>query len=831
MSAAEFRSAFPQHAERVWIGPEYWANPLQDWRLAGGRLECARSGANRNVNLLTHQLGSGSGAFTIAVRLGHLEWGATLDPGWAGFRVGIQSPIDDYRSAALRGRGLNAGITTTGEPFIGDEQAAAALQRRQRRGPVDDLRLELSAMPQGNIYSLRLAVQDPKTGRTLREAVLDKVAAAQLAGNVALVCDHTPELRPSSQNSYQPAGHRRGGNVRFWFTDWRLSGEKVEEHADRTFGPILWSQYTLSKGVLKLTAQMPPLGVTDNQTVRLQLRENGVWKTIDEEPIHTLARTATFRLAPWDSTRDVPYRLVYSLVGAGGKAADHYWEGVFRRDPVDQETIVVAAFTGNQDTGFPNTPTVHGVRYHNPDVLFFSGDQIYESVAGYGIEREPIAIAALDYLRKWYLVGWSFGDLMRDRVTVHMPDDHDVYQGNIWGGGGRKISLAEHERGGYVMPAEWVNMVQRTQTSHLPDPYDARPIEQGIGVYYTELLYGRISFGIIEDRKFKSGPKGVVPPTGGRPDHVTDPQFDRDAFDPPGATILGERQIRFIRDWTSDWTGADFKVSLTQTIFANAATTHGANFMRLVADLDSNGWPRSARGRALRELRKGYVFMIGGDQHLPSIIHHGVEDWNDSGWSFCVPSIATGYPRLYEPAEPGRNRRPGMPEYTGEHLDGLGNKITVWAVANPKKQWREHPLEMLRDKASGYGIVRFHKPSGRITIECWPILSDPARPGEAQFEGWPKTIHLEDNFPKKAVAWLPEVRVTGMINPVIQVIDEDTGEAVYTLRVRGASWRPKVFTRTGTYTLRVGEPGRDFRTFRNLHPETEAASSVLEVSF
>ncbi len=826
--AAEFHSAFPTHTERTWIGPEYWANPLQDWRVANGRLECAVSGMNRNVNLLTHQLGGRAGGFEISVRLGALE-SSRLDPGWAGFRVGIRGAINDYRYAALRGRGLNAGVTTTGVLFIGDEQGRSALGRRGRI-PLRDVELRLTATPAGDVYRLRLAAHDPRSGRRFG-VVSAAIPAGQLIGNVALVCEWAPEKEPSNQNSYSPQANRRGGNVRFWFRDWRLAGEKVEAHPDHAWGPILWSMYTLSRGVLKLTAQMPPLGVADNQTVALQVKRDGEWKTIDTEPIHTLARTATFRIADWDASRDVPYRLAYSLIGPDGKAVEHYWEGTIRHDPVEKETLVVAAFTGNQDTGFPNAPILRNLRHHDPDVLFFSGDQIYESVAGYGIQRAPVETAALDYLRKWYLLGWSFGDLMRDRVTVCMPDDHDVYQGNIWGGGGRKITLAEHQRGGYVMPAEWVNMVQRTQTAHLPDPYDPRPVAQGITVYYTDLLYGRVSFGIIEDRKFKSGPKGLTPPTGGRPDHITDPNFDRDAFDPPGATILGERQIEFIRRWTQDWAGADFKVSLTQTIFANAATTHGPKFMRLVADMDSNGWPHSARDRALRELRKGYVFMIGGDQHLPSIIHHGVEEFNDSGWSFCVPSIAAGYPRLFEPEEPGRNRRPGMPPYTGERLDPFGNKITVWAVANPKKKWRAHPLERLMDKASGYGLVRFHKKTGKITIECWPLLVDVSKPDAKQFPGWPLTISIEDNFPKPGVAWLPRVEVRGLENPVIQVVRQDTGEHLYTLRIRGTEWQPRVFSKTGRYTLRVGEPGRDFRTFEDLKPARRDTAGVLRVEF
>ena len=73
--------------------------------------------------------------------------------------------------------------------------------------------------------------------------------------------------------------------------------------------------------------------------------------------------------------------------------------GTVRREPVDRDTITVAAFTGDQDTGFPNSHTVRNVARHDSDMLFFSGNQIYESVAGCGIEREPVEISALDYLR------------------------------------------------------------------------------------------------------------------------------------------------------------------------------------------------------------------------------------------------------------------------------------------------------------------------------------------------------------------------------------------------------------------------------------------------
>ena len=827
LCAAEFASAWPEQVERTWIGPEYWANPLQDWRIADGRLEALVPGGNRNVNLLTHELGAEPGGFAMSVRLGRIRpREGRLSPGWAGFRVGIRGAIDDYRYAVLRGRGLDAGVNTDGRLFIGRESADAPPAVES----FDDVELRLEARVEGAGCRLTLSARDAR-GRALGR-VEAAVEADRLIGNVALVVDSATSAE-RTQNAYSRQGVRRKGNLRFWFRDWKISGPKLRRRPERAFGPILWAQHTLSRGVLKMTAQMPPLGRGDEQAVELQIRENGAWKSLGDTQIDTLARTASFRIADWPVQNDVLYRLVYRLLRPDGSREPRYWTGTVRREPTAKETLVVAAFTGNKDTGFPNSDIVRNVGFDDPDVLFFSGDQIYEDVAGYGIQRLPVETAALDYLRKWYLLGWAFGDLMRDRVTVHMPDDHDVYQGNIWGAGGRRRPLSEHERGGYAMPPEWVNAVQRTQTAHLPDPYDPRPIEQGIGVYFTELNYGRVSFAIVEDRKFKSGPKGLVPPTGGRPDHVTDPDFDPRAYDAPGAKLLGARQLAFLRDWAADWHSAVFKVSLTQSIFANAATTHGANKMRLVADLDSNGWPQSARNRALAELRKGFAFMIGGDQHLPSIIHHGIDEFGDAGYSFCVPSIAAGYPRAYEPDAPARNRPPGAPAYAGERFDGLGNRMTIYAVANPEKRQRKTPLELLHDKASGYGLVRFNKKTRRITIECRRLLVDPSQPPqETQFAGWPRTIAQTDNYGRKAAGYLPEIRVQGMRGPVVQVIDEANGEIVYTLRIAGDRFRPKIFRRRGAYTVRVGEPetGR-FQQRSGLSADAAGKSTALTIRF
>ncbi len=513
--------------------------------------------------------------------------------------------------------------------------------------------------------------------------------------------------------------------------------------------------------VMKMTAQMAPVGDQGPQNVSLQVQQAGDWKSISDAKIDALSRTATFRMATWDATKDTPYRLVYG--------ADDY-TGTIRAEP-NGRPLVVAGYTGNTDSGFPNVEVAANTAAMNPDVLFFSGDQLYEGVGGYGIVRAPtdsadaatIERAALNYLRKWYLFGWAFGDVMRDRPTVCIPDDHDVYQGNIWGQGGiNSHGIAGHSKGGFAEHPTFVNAILRMQCSHLPDPYDPAPMNQGINVFYGPMLYGRVSFAIIEDRYFKSGPEDKVNTWKGRPDHVRDANYDTKKLDVPGLELLGKRQEEFLNDWATDWRDADFKCVLSATIFCNLANYHGGAQEFIFADLDSNGWPQSGRRRALDAMRRGYAFHYAGDQHLPSITHNGVDTWNDAGFAFCVPSIAAGYPRSWRPDKEGRpvqNRpAPGLAN-TGEYRDGFGNYVSVYGIGNPAEKNRQGRINTLHDKSSGYGIVRFDPATQHITMECYRLQIDPANlKPEDQFPGWPKTIHVSDNYSREPAAFLPTLK-------------------------------------------------------------------------
>jgi PhoD-like phosphatase. len=506
--AANFTSNWPQGGDQTWLGPEYWANRLQEWRLRKGRIECVVAGGDRNVALLTHDLSARAAAFEMRVKLGRLEEDAAeLKQGYAGFRAGMRGLFNDYRDSAIYGIGLDAGVSADGRLFLGGPEYVSGSALPNLSG----LELVLSAQPQGDVYTLVLSALD-KSGKELARVAREKIPADWLVGGVALVCSSGPVVKTPdpSQNVVTLSGiNRKGrenqGAARFWFTDWRITGDKVDVHTDRAWGPILFAMHTLSSNVLKLTAQLAPVN-TARQTVRLQIRNTpaGAWRNVAEAPIDPLARTATFRVAKWDDTRDTSYRVVYRT------DKEYTFEGTIGRDPKDKDKIVVGALSCLNDLGFPHKEITSNFQHFKPDLFLFVGDQIYERAGSYGIERLPVERAALDYLRKWYLFGWTFRDLLRNTPAVCMPDDHDVYHGNVWGAGGRHaegFGQAAQDSGGYVEPAAWVNMVQRTQTSHLPDPFDPAPVEQGIGVYYTDLRCGGVSFAILEDRKWKSSPK------------------------------------------------------------------------------------------------------------------------------------------------------------------------------------------------------------------------------------------------------------------------------------------------------------------------------------
>ncbi|WP_343701679.1 alkaline phosphatase D family protein [Chitinophaga sp.] len=801
----DYASGWEQLPDMSWTGAELWAQRLQDWNILDGSLVCNLRAPNRTVHLLTHQLSGRHLPFQTSAII-RFKPGLVQKKGhFAGFKIGVKGIIKDYRSAVITGKGLHCGIHTDGSIFFGQSVAQAIPQQELHSG----VRLALNAVPAGRDYSITLTAHSAGTGSPLTTLKAEHIPADSLSGNIALISHFDGE-------DAEDEGWVTG------FREWKASGDKLDYDASHTFGPIYFAQYTLHRNVLKLSAQLAPVNLSLNNKAILEVKRNGQWQAVAQAAIHPLARVAAFRVENWKENTTVPYRVKYEA---------YSYEGSIAAEPLNRDDVKALVFSCNGDFGFPDNDVVKHAAAHKADLILFLGDQFYERNGDFRTQTAPLNKAALDVLRKWVQFGWSYRELFRHIPSVCLPDDHDVFHGNLWGSSGKAADITgnksrSQDTGGYLMPPEWVNLIQLCQTSHMPDPYDPSPVLQGISVYYTHWQYAGISFGIIEDRKFKSAPRNVLPDEA----EVFNGYAQNTAFDitkwtePATISLLGERQMAFLDEWTQDWSNhTQFKVLLSATPFMCLQTLPEGSLNDQVTgsltipepgiyvagdkptrDMDTDGWPHHRRDEVVALLRKGFAFHLAGDQHIASLVQYGTAAHEDSGYVFTTPALGNVFPRRWwPPVDKDHQHLPGQPAYTGNFEDGFGNRITVHAVANPVKTGLEPAV--VYDRATGYGVATFHKKSREITVECWPRQADPHLQPKGQYTGWPRTIRQLDNYSRKALGHLPALHVNGLSNPVIQLVHEGTRQVEYTLRIRGQQFRPHVFEE-GSYTVIISGP-------------------------
>ena len=807
-SGTSFSSDWQNWPDMKWAGPEYWGNRLQDWRVEDGTLVCGVTAKNRNLHLLPLQNPKGFKSFTTSVFIEsrHINLDTNID-GCAGIRLGAKGPVSDYRSAAVFGKGLDVGLMPNGKLKIGTEVHDTGISALPKK-----FGLLIEALPKDNVNELTVTIIDALENVIFKSNPIG-VSDETLEGNFALLADFDTKKNDTIANEESLA-----------FSNWNIASETLLFNKTHFFGPICFAQYTLNKGKLKLTAQMAPIEAIEGHSVTLELKgESGKWMAVANDVVDKNGRSVTFEFKDYKEEGDVPYRIV-TKIPLSDTTKEYFYEGTISHEPHDKNEIKTAVFSCNFHFGFPDADVVESMAKLDPDIVLFLGDQFYEGTGGFGATFEgDFDKLCLDYLRKWYMFGWSYRDIFRHKPCAIIPDDHDVYHGNIWGENGKKadnsngFGASSQDSGGYKMPAKWVNMVQKTQTSHLPDAFDSTPVKQEIGVYYTHWNYAGISFAILEDRKFKSSPKNVLPKEAKvNNGWIMSDDFDIKKHKEINAELLGSRQEYFLEQWNLDWSNkAQMKVVLSQTNFATVATLpKGAKTGAVIpslpipkkgeyingdvptVDMDSNGWPAKKRDKAVEIIRKSFAFHIAGDQHLGSFIQYGLDDHADSGYAFAGPALNNIWPRRFWPNADSSKHSYENPAYTGNHIDGFGNKMTVNAVANPHQMNKEP--ELLHNRAVGFGMITFNKKERTIKTECWPRFLD-SNSIENQYPGWPVTISQEDNYGRKGTEWLPTFSWPEGLNPVIQVFDNNN-VLVYAIRPNNHIFRPKVFEK-GSYKI------------------------------
>lgn len=777
LTAGDFQSSFPEYT-RTWVGPDYWSNRLQDWRVNMGRLECLNGDANkpmRTTHWLSGEISHKTAPFTIEVRTGSLGYYRAADgTSWSGLLIGAGEGRLDYRSAALihhlpgKGGGLLAVFNDQGKAQfltndsedqtsrnpVGDLSTLRSADRTGSLGNHEDYLVRLSGSRVRNgKRDLELIVTDIHTGSAVSKATLANVDALSLQGGIAMV-------------SHGGESEQR----RFWFRDFKANGGAIALHPERQFGPILGAIYCLSGRTLKLNAHFPPLGFGDSPTAILEIKspydEN--WKEIGTAPIESPSYTALFRVENFEPRLSTKYRIRYSLNGE-----DVSFHGNISERPQVGDTLKIVALTCYQniaksaDAGwgegfygtpagrwtqenlwFPHNNLVARINEQEPDLIALLGDQIYEGGNPTGSDSKE-GNPHLDYLYKWYITLWDLGRLTRNFPTVALTDDHDMYQGDLWGDGGTASINGQNKDGGYIHEPEFIRMVERTQTAANPDAALGVSMRQSLTNYFTSFSLADVDIAIIEDRKFKSMPT-LIGPVEKNGSKIIDPNYKVAGADIPNGQLLGVEQEAFLKEWATNNRNRT-KIGLTQTTYASLHTDpDGAKWI----DLDSGGWPQSARNRALEILGKGNTLLLSGDTHLPSVVQHGVHKHRDSIWQFTVPAIANKYRRWWTPSAIGENRSSNSPGYTGDHYDGFGNRITVATVGNPtisntevfkenKRRGKGYASEhLLLDRAvtkDGYGLIIISPDRNTVTFECWPVATE-NNPQPTQHDDWPVVL-------------------------------------------------------------------------------------------
>lgn len=490
---------------------------------------------------------------------------------------------------------------------------------------------------------------------------------------------------------------------------------------------ILWTQYCQHLGTMKVMVHLDADPTNpSSETVDLWVKSDDQWEKLGTEQMFTLASIALFEMREWPRHKELQYKVT---------CANSSMEGIFRAEPEPGTTLRMMGVSCLKDIAWPWKQAVASMIEKDPDIVYFSGDQIYEN--DYGSKRilstspEQVPAGMLNYLTKYRKFGEAFRDLLKDRPSIMITDDHDVYANDLWGKGGLTMT-GDRTTGGYNNHPNWVNAVELTQTGVLPDAVNKGPHGDGIFAYYTALEYGGVRFAILEDRKFKSAPSEVISKPilakgfrFGRKrsiEVVRDPEFDCTTLDRENLHLLGSQQEQFLAKWSSDLKhSGGLGAVLSQSPWA-----HIAMYSQTSADLDSNGWPQSARNRALAAIGDAPVVMIHGDVHLGTLLRHGNKQWNDGPVSYSLPAFSSRASRSWEPLVAGKNRDNGTPENTGEFLDRFGNKMTVYGAGNG---------------LNGYGMIIFDQQKKAVTLEFHPMNEDRV-PFATDVYGWPMTVQF-----------------------------------------------------------------------------------------
>lgn len=824
----------------TWPGPDFYASQPEDWRLSDGKIECHTAAPNRYLYFLTREIYPAARELAISFRAVVPVLPEKLRTrNYLAIRLGIKGESGDFREAAVRGQGLDLGLTTEGLLFIGELESVSSDETLEiiKKTLKREIEFRVRINREGQTLRARITVINPASGKVLDELEELDIPAEKICGGLALVASF-PEVRPA------------GSVPVCQFYDLKTEGDMFKLFEERKFGPVAFTLYTISRKVLRLSAQIIPGSLSLESRVLLEVQGDEGWTVASEGDINAETWQAFFRVSGWPGDRDVPFRI--RVDKTPGQDEFHVYSGVIRKEPRDKEKIRLAVLSQNQEQNFPHASVVSALKAFDPDILFFAGNQVYGRPLQFWREKLTAEQARREYFRQWLLFGWAFSDLLKEHPTILIPEARDFFQLKLWGEGG-KLSPVENgadliglqDRGGFLLPEEFVRLVLLTQTSHLPADEENNSPDRLHFYGFSEMNYAGLSLAVVNDRINRSAPGPLFPEARIRNGWPLNPSFDpKKTAGLKEARLLSPTQLDLLRHWVVDWSGGTWmKVLLTSGAFVSLLTLPEGQAAEEVlwqlaplkpgeipssdvpaADFNTCGWPQPARDEIISLCRKGLVVHLCGSGGPPAVIKYGLNSHGDAGAAVITPPLQAYQAIRWAPFPKVKTGQKREVSLVGGAEDAFGNKFRILTVTNPVGDDKISGLKSI----SGFGLVTFERNSRQIVFESYRLN------GESRAElmpGWPVVIRQNENEGRKPTGYLPLLKLKGMENPVVQVVEEKTGETVYCFRISGTEFRPPVF-RPGIYSIRCGEPGtKKWKEFRSLRAQPETVKNTIHVDF
>ena len=734
---------------QAWLGYSFWCNSYLDWKVEDNRvIAFPYRKHKRTAHFSAYQIKHKKGFLNASVNLGfsNLE-----NSGYLGILIGGgNAKLNEKTNLLIHNNLPNSNthlisVSKTGKLSLIKYGTDSIIYQHQ---------LDTNLLIDSTGINLDIKY------KSFKDSTLIKLEVSNLNNfifkdSVILKNSYIPTgsiaLTYSCENSFKKFG---------WFDDLNITGDVFKK--SETTGPIISSFHTVTQDSIFITFQLQPFQFVDADNFTLFLKTKKTTLKYTNFKYDSLANQLRFRVPSIQKKKNINYEIEY----IGKQTIGNFsLKGNIKAIPPKKELVVMALNCNGfsfmhegkfkyDDLWYPYEQIEEGFKTFNPDLIVFLGDQFYESRPNMPINTVPFCYQ--DYLYKWNLFCLQFRDLTANTPTIILTDDHDIYQGNLWGenGSSAKENLTaqlndqyqqnydtwKQDNGGYLMPTNFVNMAIKSQTSHLPKPFNKE--SSLLTNYYTSYKYGDFDFAILEDKKFKSAPTKINQPIfNGIPlnDNLTTDQLNNKSL-----RLLGEKQLGFLDKFLSK-KAKGIKIVLTQSAYASLTTINKESHPlkdlpatlsgkhKLNRDMDTNGWPKNGRDKALDIVGSTPTLFLAGDQHMGSVVEL-FDSINNGTHFFTIPSISNTWPRTWLPSD-STNKSP-----LGIHLDGFGNKMNVIAVANPTNEIH-HP-QKINKKSPGFGIIILNKRKKTALLHAYPLFFNESEEIQ-EYDGWPVKISLK----------------------------------------------------------------------------------------